>query len=113
MRYDWESAHRRSGIQPHGVDENLRKQLLDKKPDLAWSHDLLPTDDYQTATAMFEVPDRLEPGLHFLFASPAADFGGEDNLVVASSSGSARWRWCSARRRARSHRGVRARRGHG
>ncbi len=84
VRYDWEKLLAQEDYSPGTVTETLRKELVSRKPDLAWSHDLPPTDDYLSATETFTVPDTIEPGFYILLASPRDDFAEQNNIVLAS-----------------------------
>lgn len=83
VRYDWKKLIGRVNYYPGNIDTNLRRELLAAKPDYEWSHDLPATEDYQTAEAIFEVPDQIKPGYYFLIASPDSGFGEADNQVMA------------------------------
>ncbi|MFO7902186.1 MAG: MG2 domain-containing protein, partial [Pirellulaceae bacterium] len=83
VRYDWEELIGRANHNPGRVDGKLREEVLGKEPDLEWSRDLPPTEDYLSKEATFEVPDHLEPGFYFLIASPDSEFREQDNRVLA------------------------------
>jgi len=63
------------------ADENARRALLAKKPDLAWSHDLPATADYRERTEELPAPKDLKPGFYYLLASHDANFSENDNVV--------------------------------
>ncbi len=64
------------------IDARLRKELLARKPDLHWSRDLPPTEDYLATQEVFPVPDGLKPGFYYLLASADERFGDRDNRVL-------------------------------
>ena len=90
VRYDWQSLIERVNYHPGSIDARLRNELVQRKPDLQWSHDLPPTEDYLAQDAVFEVPDKLDPGYYFLL--PARTRGSARTTTASwlRSSGSAR-----------------------
>ncbi len=84
VRYDWEKLLAQENYAPGNMTPQLRSELLARKPDLAWSHDLPATEDYLPANQTFTVPDKLKPGFYLLLASPQEEFVEEDNVVLAS-----------------------------
>ena len=84
VRYDWEKLLAQENYSPGAMTPQLRKELLARKPDLAWSHDLPATEDYLPAEQQFPVPDSLKPGFYLLLASPHEGFVEPDNVVLGN-----------------------------
>ncbi len=82
IRYDWEQLVKRVNYYPMRIDDELRSELLSKKPDKQWSHDLPATEDFLTSREDFTVPDELQPGFYFLLASADEQFSERDNRVL-------------------------------
>ena len=83
IRYDWEKLLGQENYSPGAMTPQLRDELVSRKPDLAWSHDLPATEDYLPVNQTFTVPDALKPGFYLLLASPHEDFVDNDNVVLA------------------------------
>lgn len=79
--YDFESfiKSRRWGL--HGFDENQRKELLGRKPELEWNADLPPTSDFKERTEKLPAPKGLKPGFYFIVSSHDPSFGENNNQV--------------------------------
>ena len=80
--YEWSQLLEQGNYYPGRMDQDLRNELLAKRPALTWSQDLPATEDYLAAAAVFPVPDSLKPGFYFLIASPDPQFGERDNRVL-------------------------------
>src|SRR5205085_9598643 len=59
-------------------------ELVRRRADLEWSADLPPTPDYHERTQDLPAPKGLASGFYFIVASPAANFGDNENAVAAA-----------------------------
>jgi uncharacterized protein YfaS (alpha-2-macroglobulin family) len=81
VSYDWKLFLERNHSRPESLNDNERKELLQKQPTLEWSADLPPTTDYKESLIELPGPDKLKPGFYFILASHDPAFGGNDNVV--------------------------------
>jgi uncharacterized protein YfaS (alpha-2-macroglobulin family) len=80
--YDWNLFLDQRRNRPENLNDNERRELLDKTPALEWSVALAPTPDYKERPEELAAPDTLKPGFYFLIASQKADFSESDNQVT-------------------------------
>ena len=78
VKYEW--IERMKGNR-EWLDDNERKALLAKKPDLEWSSKLPVTEDYRERTEHLIAPKDLKPGFYYLVASHDPKFGDANNQV--------------------------------
>jgi hypothetical protein len=81
VREDWVARLKKTPYRGDSMDDAQRKALLAKKPDLAWSADLPPTNDYQERAEDLPAPKNLKPGFYFLISSHDAGFSAGNNIV--------------------------------
>src|SRR5262245_63014856 len=84
VKYDWASRLTRDRWRPEQLTDTDRNDLVRRKPELEWSADLPPTPDYQERTQDLPAPKDLKRGFYFIVASPAANFGDNENTVSAT-----------------------------
>lgn len=75
VSYDFETVitSRRSGLYS-GFDDDQRKELLGKKPDLEWNADLPATADFKERVEKLPAPKDLKPGFYFVISSHDTSF---------------------------------------
>jgi len=81
VREDWLGLLKEGKRRAEWLDDSARKALLARKPDLAWSAKLPPTDDFQERVEELPAPKDLKPGFYFLIASHDESFGEKNNVV--------------------------------
>ncbi|MBO0697415.1 MAG: hypothetical protein J2P46_03410, partial [Zavarzinella sp.] len=84
VKFDWASRLTRDRWRPEMLTDADRNELVRRKPELVWSADLPPTPDYHERTEDIPAPKGLAPGFYFIVASPAANFGDNENAVSAA-----------------------------
>ncbi|MGA2253985.1 MAG: MG2 domain-containing protein, partial [Thermoguttaceae bacterium] len=81
VREDWLGRFKSGQYRGEWLDDNQRKAILAKKPELAWSADLPATEDYQERVEDLPAPKDLKPGFYYLLASYDPAFGAANNVV--------------------------------
>jgi uncharacterized protein YfaS (alpha-2-macroglobulin family) len=84
VKYDWASRLGRDRWRPEYLTDADRTELVRRDPALEWSADLEPTPDYDERTVDVAAPKNLAPGFYFIVASPAANFGDNENIISAA-----------------------------
>jgi Bacterial Alpha-2-macroglobulin MG10 domain/Alpha-2-macroglobulin family/MG2 domain len=84
IKSDWASRLTRDRWRPEQLTDADRNELVRRRPELEWSADLPPTPDYHERTQDLPAPKDLKPGFYFIVASPAANFGDNENAVSAT-----------------------------
>ena len=79
--YRFDDYIKSSRWSPEQLDGNARKDLLTRKPVLAWSADLPATEDYKERLERIPSPDDLASGSYFLIASHNKEFSETDNQI--------------------------------
>jgi hypothetical protein len=80
--YDFEAELKRSGTRhPEQFDPRARAEILSKKPDLEWSADLPPTDDFHERVEEVPAGEDVKPGSYFVIASHDPKFTDKENIV--------------------------------
>ncbi len=75
VRDDWLARFKtRQQAWNNWLSDPERIALLAKQPEMEWSADLPPTEDFRERTEAIEAPKGLKPGHYWLIASPRADF---------------------------------------
>ena len=85
VAYDWEALVERGNGTAANLNEEERKQLLQKAAAYQWTATLPPPTDYREASRDLPAPEALKPGFYFLLASGRPDFGRDDNEVSVAS----------------------------
>ena len=78
---DWLARLKSGGYRGQGFNDEQRKAILAKQPDLAWSADLPATEDYQERVEDLPAPKDVKPGFYYLLASYDPAFGAANNVV--------------------------------
>ncbi len=81
VKVDWAERLQGNHHRAEWLDENERKLLLAKKPDLEWSAKLPATEDYQERVERLTAPKDLKAGFYFIIASPDPKFAVQNNQI--------------------------------
>ena len=81
---DWLNRIKSGQYRGEWLDDGHRKVPLAAKPDLAWSADLPPTEDFQQRVEDFPAPKDVKPGFYYLLASHDPGFSASNNVVSYS-----------------------------
>ena len=81
---DWLNRIKSGQYRGEWLDDGHRKALLAAKPDLAWSADLPPTEDFQQRVEDLPAPQDVKPGFYYLLASHDPGFSAANNVVSYS-----------------------------
>lgn len=84
VKAEWTKRLTRERWRPEYLPPGDQTELLKTKPDLEWSTDLEPTEDYHQRSHDLPAPKGLKPGFYFIFASAKADFSDADNSISAA-----------------------------
>jgi hypothetical protein len=79
--YDWEIFLQKRHNRPENLNEQERREILNKTPAFEWAQKLTPTTDYKERTQSFTVPDQLKPGFYFITSSYDPGFGEKNNVI--------------------------------
>jgi hypothetical protein len=81
IQVDWEMFLEKRHNRPENLSDQERREILARKPALAWSAKLPPTADYKERAFETPAPDSLKLGFYFIVASHDPKFGEADNVV--------------------------------
>ena len=81
IKVDWASRFTNDRWSPGTLNQTDLDQFVRQAPTLAWSADLLPTEDYRDTTQDVPAPKELKAGYYFIIASVNPDFSDTDNSI--------------------------------